>query len=115
VRLVVVVITVVPVMMLTRNRGPAAISWIRGRGWRYASLSPLLGPALVNGLNDGRLVEKNDPGLGVPGVSGIFEVPEVDVCHSLVRLSHNSDTDISVLLVLAVERVPHNIVAGLWV
>lgn len=48
-------------------------------------------------------------------VPRVVEVAEVDVGDALVRLVHNSHTDVTILLVLAVQRVPHNIVRGLRV
>ena len=115
VRLVVVVITIFSVVVLSWNWGPASVSWIRRRGRRYASLSPLLRPALIEGFDNSCLVKKNDPGFGVPGIAGIFKVPEIDIGHSLVWFSYNSHTDVSVLLVLAVKSVPDHIITGLWV
>ena len=110
-----VVITVFSVVVLPWNWGPASVSWIRRRGWCYASLSPLLRPTLIDRLNDGCLVKENDPGLGVPGIASIFKVPEIDVSHPLIRFSHYSHTDVTILLVFTVKRVPDHIVTGLWV
>lgn len=82
---------------------------------RAASLVLLPGGRLVHGLHSGRLVEQDDPTLGVESVTGILETPEVDVGHSLVRLVHHADTDVAVLPVLPVQGVPHHVVTGLLV
>ena len=69
----------------------------------------------VHSLHHGRLVEQDNPRLAVLRVPRVVEVAEVDVGDALVRLVHNSHTDVTILLVLAVQRVPHNIVRGLRV
>jgi len=72
-------------------------------------------PALEDGLDDCRLVEENYSRLGMPGVQGIIEVAEVDVGHSLVGFKDHADADVAVLLVLAVQRVSDDVIAGFGV
>ena len=39
--------------------------------------------------------------------------PEVDIGDPLVRLVHHPDADVSILAILSVQSVPHDIVTGL--
>ena len=70
---------------------------------------------LVHRLHHGRLVKQDDPPPGMLGVSCIIKVPEVDIGNPLIRLVHDPHRDVSVLLVLPVQSVPHHVITGLHV
>ena len=70
---------------------------------------------LVHSFHHGRLVEQDDPRLAVLRVPGIVKVAEVDIGDALIRFMRHSHTDVTILLVLPVQGVPHHIVRSLWV
>merc|ERR1719228_303931 len=94
------------------------ISW-RGHAVGPANISStlILLPTgrLVHSLHHGRLVKKDDPAFRMLGISCVLKISEVDIGNSLVWLMHHSHRDVTVLLVLPVQRVPHYVVTGFQV
>lgn len=120
---VVVVISVVSVPVPGRRSsvvdGRATSVTRVGSVWRGTHAPPAavvwrhLLPPGVNGLNQGGLVKQDDAGLAVLGIAGILKVAKVDISYALVGLLHDTHVDVPVLLVLPVERLADDVVAGL--
>ena len=49
------------------------------------------------------------------GIARILKVAKVDVGDALVWFVHNPHADVTVLFILAIQGVPHNVVTGLGV
>ena len=111
--------------MVVIRGGPASVSvvrrWRRRRRHRPSGRSAVVAvgrgrlgsAAFVDGLDQGRFIEQDDPGFGMSRVSSILDVSEVDVSHALVDLLDDAHRNVAVLFVLPVQRIPDDVVRGL--